>query len=198
MLSISSNVSNEIVINKSKFITFLFRVDSLNDINKFINELSVRYKDSTHICYAYILDNVKRFNDDGEPQGTAGMPILNVLENNGLNHILCCVVRYFGGVKLGAGGLVRAYSNCCSDVVSRASIVNLISGKLCSISFNYDNTKIIDSILKNYVIDKEYGYLVSYSFKVDLDNLNGISTELCKYGNFNILSDCFIEKKETY
>lgn len=195
MLSISNSVSNEIIVNKSRFISFLFRVDSLDEIKGYIDELSIKYKDSTHICYAYILDNVKRFNDDGEPGGTAGMPILVVLESNGLNHILCCVVRYFGGIKLGAGGLVRAYSNSCSEIVLKGSIVNLISGKLCSITFNYDDTKIIDNILKDMVVSKEYNSNVSYTFKVDLEHLDSISIELSKYGEFTILNDCYIEKK---
>lgn len=195
MLSISSNVSNEIVINKSKFITFLYRVDCLDDIKNYISYLSDKYKDSTHICYAYILDNVKRFNDDGEPGGTAGMPILNVLENNDLNHILCCVVRYFGGIKLGAGGLIRAYSNSCSEIILKSTIVRLIPGKVCSINFKYDDTKIIDSILKDSIISKEYGNLVCYNFKVDLDNLDSICSDLSKYGDVKILNDCYIEKK---
>lgn len=195
MLSISSNVSNEIVINKSRFITFLYRVDSLDAIKEYIDELSIKYKDSTHICYAYILDNVKRFNDDGEPGGTAGMPILNVLENNSLDHVLCCVVRYFGGIKLGAGGLVRAYSSSCSEIVLKSSIVSLIPGKICSISFNYDNTKIIDNLLKDMIISKEYDSNVSYTFKVDLNYLESLSIELSKYGEFKELNDCYIEKK---
>lgn len=195
MLSISSNISNEIIINKSKFIAFLYRVDSLDAVNNYISDLNVKYKDSTHICYAYILDNVKRFNDDGEPGGTAGMPILNVLENNNLDHILCCVVRYFGGIKLGAGGLVRAYSNSCSEIVLKASIVNLIPGKICSINFKYDDTKIIDNILKDSIISKEYDNLVCYNFKADLDSFDGLCSELSKYGEFKILEDCYIEKK---
>lgn len=191
MLSISSNISNEIVINKSRFITFLYRVDSLNDISKYIDDLSLRYKDSTHICYAYILDNIKRFSDDGEPGGTAGMPILNVLENRNLNHILCCVVRYFGGVKLGAGGLVRAYSNSSSKILDLANIIELIPGKLCSISFNYDDTKNIDKLLSDCnIINKEYNDYVTYLFKSDFEFINTLS----KY-DVKIIEDCYIEKE---
>lgn len=191
MLSISNNISNEIVINKSRFITFLFRVDSLDDINKYIDELNIKYKDSTHICYAYIFDNVKRFNDDGEPGGTAGMPILNVLVSNNLNHILCCVVRYFGGIKLGAGGLVRAYSNSCSKILDLANIIELIPGKLCSISFNYDDTKVIDKLLNDsIIISKEYSDCVTYLFKSDLDFINTLSNY-----NVKIIADCYIEKE---
>lgn len=190
MLSISNNISNEIVINKSRFITFLFRVDSLDDINKCIEELNVKYKDSTHICYAYILDNVKRFSDDGEPGGTAGMPILNVLENKDLNHVLCCVVRYFGGIKLGAGGLVRAYSNSCSETIYLVKIIELIPGKLCSISFKYDDTKVIDKLLSDYdIVSKDYSDLVTYVFKADLDFINNLSYDV------RIIEDCYIEKE---
>ena len=195
MLSISNNVSSELIINKSRFISFLFRVDSLDEVKKLIDDLSLKYSDSTHICYAYILDNVKRFNDDGEPQGTAGMPILNVLENNNLNHILCCVVRYFGGIKLGAGGLVRAYSNSCSEVLSLAKIVELVCGKICSISFSYDNTKAVNSILSSLnIIDKSYGDFVSYKFMVSCEQIDSIRDELINYGDFIILHDCYIER----
>lgn len=191
MLSISNNVSNEIIINKSRFITFLFRVDSLNDIRNFIDELSLKYKDSTHICYAYILDNVKRFNDDGEPGGTAGMPILNVLESRNLDHVLCCVVRYFGGVKLGANGLVRAYSNSCSEIINLVNIIELIPGKLCSISFKYEDTKVIDKLLGDcIIIDKDYNDCVTYFFKSDLDFINKLSNY-----NIKIIEDCYIEKE---
>ena len=191
MLSISSNISNEIVINKSRFITFLYRVDSLNDISKYIDDLSLRYKDSTHICYAYILDNIKRFSDDGEPGGTAGMPILNVLENKNLNHILCCVVRYFGGIKLGAGGLVRAYSNSSSKILDLANIIELIPGKLYSISFKYDDTKNIDKLLSDCnIINKEYNDYVTYLFKSDFEFINTLS----KY-DVKIIEDCYIEKE---
>lgn len=195
MLSISSNCSNEIVIDKSRFITFLFRVDSLDDINKYIENLSLKYKDSTHICYAYILDNFKRFNDDGEPGGTAGMPILSVLESNNLNHILCCVVRYFGGIKLGTGGLLRAYSNSCSSALELCNIIELISGKVCSILFFYDNTKVVNSILSNFCItEKVYDDKVLYKFVIPTDMVSSISKELSNYGDVCILDDCYIEK----
>lgn len=194
MLSIKDNVVNEISIKKSKFITYIFRVDSIFDVNSYLSDLNNKYHDATHICYAYIIDGVKRFSDNGEPGGTAGMPILNVLENNNLDHILCCVVRYFGGIKLGTNGLVRAYSSSVSKAILNCSIVNLVSGKLCSIQFKYDDTKFIDSILKNSVIiNKVYDTLVSYSFKISIDELDRKCNELNKL-NLNILDDCFIEE----
>lgn len=192
MLSIKSNVVNEIIIKKSRFITFLFRVDNEAEIKKYLDDLSNNYKDSTHICYAYILDNVKRFNDDGEPGGTAGMPILNVLENNDLNHILCCIVRYFGGIKLGANGLVRAYSNGCSDALDCSELVSLLPGKICSIKFKYDDTKIVDSILRDcFIIDKKYEDDVTYVFKIGTDSLSSI---ISNSFDLKIIEDCYIEK----
>lgn len=192
MLSIKSNVVNEIIIKKSRFITFLFRVDNEADIKKYLDDLSNKYKDSTHICYAYILDNVKRFNDDGEPGGTAGMPILNVLENKDLNHILCCIVRYFGGIKLGANGLVRAYSNGCSDALDCSELVSLLPGKICSIKFKYDDTKIVDSILRDcLIIDKKYEDDVTYVFKIGTDSLSSI---ISNSFDLKIIEDCYIEK----
>lgn len=192
MLSIKSNVVNEIIIKKSRFITFLFRVDNEADIKKYLDDLSNKYKDSTHICYAYILDNVKRFNDDGEPGGTAGMPILNVLENKDLNHILCCIVRYFGGIKLGANGLVRAYSNGCSDALDCSELVSLLPGKICSIKFKYDDTKIVDSILRDcFIIDKKYEDDVTYVFKIGTDSLSSI---ISNSFDLKIIEDCYIEK----
>ena len=194
MLSIKSNVSNVFIVKKSKFITFLYRVDDIDSVNAYLNDLNFKYKDATHICYAYIIDNVKRFSDNGEPGGTAGMPILGVLDNNNLDHVLCCVVRYFGGIKLGANGLVRAYSGSCSEAISNSCIVSLISGNICTISFNYDDTKIIDSLLsKALIINRDYNDKVVYTFKIDFDSLSSIKNELLKY-DLNIIDDCYIEK----
>ncbi len=106
----------EIIIKKSKFISFLFEIKKLEDINKIINELKIEHKKATHICYAYKIDNNVKFYDDGEPSGTAGKPIYNIIEKKNLNNILIVVIRYFGGIKLGAGGLLRAYSNSASNL----------------------------------------------------------------------------------
>lgn len=194
MLSIKSNVSDTVSIKKSKFITFLFKVDSVSEVSNYLDKLSSDYSDATHICYAYIIDNVKRFNDNGEPGGTAGMPILNVLVSNNLDHILCCVVRYFGGIKLGTNGLVRAYSGCVSSAIGCTSIVNLVTGKICRFDFNYDDTKIVDSILNSFVIlEKNYDSLVSYIFKISDTDLDNKIHELNKLGSLDIIDDCFIE-----
>ena len=185
MKSIKNDVNNTYIINKSKFICYLYKVDSLDIIEKYLNQIKKEYKDATHHCYAYILDNNKRFNDDNEPGGTAGMPILNVLENNDLNHILCIVVRYFGGIKLGAGGLVRAYTKSVTEALNKTEIKELINGYRLTIEFDYDDTKKIDNLLKNCnIINKEFNDKVIYTIELSnseyeliKENLNIINTQ---------------------
>lgn len=166
MLTIKNDVQKEIVINKSKFIGYLIKINSKEEIETILYDMKEKYKDATHVCYAYILDNTKRFSDDNEPSGTAGMPILNVLENNKLNHVLGVVVRYFGGIKLGAGGLVRAYSNCCSMCVNESEIVKLVDGVLVKITFEYNQTNIMENLFKNsVVVDKAFDKKVTFTIK---------------------------------
>lgn len=110
-------IENEIIIKKSKFIAKLYKINNLNEIDNVINDLKKEYKKATHICYAYIINGQEKAVDDGEPSGTAGKPILNVLQKRKLNEILVVVIRYFGGIKLGAGGLVRAYTKSASEII---------------------------------------------------------------------------------
>lgn len=113
----------ETVINKSRFLTFVYGDVDASDAARKIAELKKKYYDSTHVCYAYIADetgNEFRFSDDGEPSGTAGIPIYEAIKNGGYKKVLVAVVRYFGGIKLGAGGLVRAYGGCASEALDSA------------------------------------------------------------------------------
>ena len=150
MKSINKNVVNEIIINKSMFITKLIKINNEDEIKIKLDYIQKEYKDAHHYCYAYITGNTKRFNDDGEPSGTAGMPILNVLENNNLTNILCVVIRYFGGIKLGAGGLVRAYTKAVTEALNNAKIINLTDGFSINLEFDYNKIKIIDNIFVRY------------------------------------------------
>lgn len=104
-------------IKKSKFIAYYYEVDTTKEVEKILEELKKEHKKARHIPYAYKIDNNIKKSDDKEPSGTSGMPILNIIEKNSLNHTLIAVVRYFGGIKLGAGGLIRAYSNAAKEVI---------------------------------------------------------------------------------
>jgi len=106
-------------ISKSKFYSYLYEIDKIDDFKTKLEALKKEHKKATHICYAYIIDDngsKEKAYDDGEPKGTAGMPILNVLKRKSLRNVAVFVVRYFGGVKLGAGGLVRAYTKSVSGL----------------------------------------------------------------------------------
>ena len=108
MFTIKENNTYELEIKKSKFISKIYKVKNIDKVNTILSDLKKEYSDATHHCYAYIINEHKKSSDDGEPGGTAGIPILQVLDKNNLNYVLCVVIRYFGGIKLGAGGLVRA------------------------------------------------------------------------------------------
>lgn len=184
-----------IIINKSKFICELIYINNENEIIKRLNTIKNKYKDATHYCYAYICDNVKRFNDDGEPGGTAGMPILNVLENNNLNHVLCVVIRYFGGIKLGAGGLVRAYTKAVTTCLENTTILELKKGKIIKIEFLYDKIKNIDSIIKENILSKSFDNNIIYEFAIANENLKTTLEILNKLViNIEILNDIYIKK----
>ena len=191
MNSLIENKKTTIIINKSKFISFAFKINNLEDINNNINLVKEEYKDATHYCYAYIFENKKKCSDDNEPGGTAGMPILNVLEKNDLNNILVVVVRYFGGIKLGAGGLIRVYSNSTLECLKN-NIKKLDNGYKIEITFNYDKVKLIDSLIKN-ILNKDFDEIIKYTFIISEDEYNLIKEKLeniCL--NINIIDNVVI------
>ena len=147
MFTIKNDLNGELIVNKSRFITYVYKVNNVLEVNEKIDALKAKYKDATHYCYSYIIDNIKRFNDDKEPSHTAGMPILNVLESKNLNYVLAVVVRYFGGIKLGAGGLVRAYTNAVSNTISNESIIPIKKMLKKRITFSFFAKLIVEICL---------------------------------------------------
>ena len=182
-----------IVINKSKFICELLYINNQDEIDSKLKDIKHKYKGATHYCYAYIYDNNKRFNDDGEPGGTAGMPILNVLENNNLNHVLCVVIRYFGGTKLGAGGLVRAYTKSVTSCLENTKIIDKKECQLIKITFSYDKVKIIDKIINKNILLKEFENSITYTIAISKDEVKNTLKLLENYIiNLEILDDNYI------
>lgn len=179
MKTILNNVNDELIINKSKFISYLYKVDNLEEINNILKELKIKYTDATHICYAYSLINTKKAVDDGEPSGTAGIPILEVLNKHDLVNVLGVVIRYFGGIKLGSGGLIRAYSNAIRNTLQKTEIKELKKGYLIKISFEYTNNSLINNLVEKYeIIEKEFHKEITYLLKADnilLEKLNDIN-----------------------
>ena len=192
MNSVKDN-EHTIIIKNSKFICLIYKVDNIEEINKILNDTRSKYYDATHCCYAYVLDNIKKESDDGEPSGTAGIPMLQVLEKNNLNHVLCIVVRYFGKIKLGAGGLVRAYTKSVTEALKN-NIITLIKGIKIKITFGYDNLKRIDYLLNDIVIiNKEFDNKISYIINIDYelyDKLKALNDI-----NIDVLDNIYIEQK---
>lgn len=171
MFTIKNDLNGELIVNKSRFITYVYKVNNVLEVNEKIDALKAKYKDATHYCYSYIIDNIKRFNDDKEPSHTAGMPILNVLESKNLNYVLAVVIRYFGGIKLGAGGLVRAYTNAVSNTISNEFIIPIKKMLKKHITFDYSYINKVNYILKeNKITYKEFDKDVIYEFTYEEGN----------------------------
>ncbi|WP_186647267.1 YigZ family protein [Fluviispira vulneris] len=146
--TIYENVVSEKIIEKSRFITSLEKVTSEEQVFHFFSSIKKKYFDATHNCTAYVLNSGSmRSNDDGEPAGTAGRPMLEFLKKNEIFNIAVVVTRYFGGVKLGTGGLIRAYSSSVSEAVQKAGIVeNVLHNSFC-LTFAYSHWKKIENYL---------------------------------------------------
>jgi len=180
--TIKENIIKEYIINKSKFIVCLIKLNTLN-IDEEINNLKKIYKGATHYCYAYIFKNYEKCSDNGEPNGTAGIPILNVLKKNYLNDILCVVIRYFGGIKLGAGGLVRAYSNTVSETIKEAEIIENLEYKSLIIEFSYESLKDIEYILKDYTVQKDFKEKIRFKINIESSKVNTIINKIKNINN---------------
>ncbi len=190
MYTINEEFNNTLIIKNSKFITYFKHINNKEDVVNYLNYLKEEHPKATHYCYAYIIDEDKKSSDDGEPSGTAGRPMLKVLEEENLNHVLCVVVRYFGGIKLGAGGLLRAYTKSVSSSLKLTNLITLTKGNIIKITFSYEETKNIDYLLKDAnIISKKYDELITYTVFVTEDILN-----LLKQSNI----DFKIIKENTY
>ena len=162
MFTIVKDFRQEIVIEKSRFICTLKKVQSEAEAQEFIKTIKKEFWDATHNCSAYIVDDMaQRSSDDGEPSGTAGLPMLEVLRKNKLTNTAAVVTRYFGGIKLGAGGLVRAYTNSVAEAVRATGIAQKVL--VSKFSFIYDLNevgKILNILYQQQlfeIADVEYG-----------------------------------------
>lgn len=153
-LSATGETTHEIVIQRSRFICTLKRIDGFDDALSFVKSVKKKYSDATHNCYAFISNAAgteQRFSDDGEPQGTAGQPMLEVLKKKGIFMTATVVTRYFGGVKLGAGGLVSAYTRVVAETVENAKIVKNVVGVSLEIKCGYEMYNALLQALKDKV-----------------------------------------------
>lgn len=179
MFTIKEKTVNEIVIQKSRFICVLDKLENKDDLENILKEIKNTYKGATHYCYAYIINSSQKYDDDGEPSGTAGNPILNVLKFNNLNNVVAIVIRYFGGIKLGAGGLVRAYTKSVTECLKLCNTEEERQWITFQINVDYDNLKYIYKYInETYIKEKSFDNLITLSIKMPYDEYLSIKESI--------------------
>ena len=184
-LTVSGTTENKTEIRRSKFITTLAGISDGESAEEFVRTIKRRYPDATHNCYAYIADErgtKTRFSDDGEPSGTAGQPMLEVLKKRGLVKAAVVVTRYFGGIKLGAGGLVGAYTDGVSQAIDKAAVVRMTECDEITFECSYAEFPSLESALKKAgakTDDVVYGEGVRATFLAGTDNTEAAIAAVC-------------------
>ena len=194
--------SDEYIVKKSRFIATVKPVTNQDEALAFIAEISKKYWDATHNVYAYIIreGGVKRFSDDGEPQGTAGIPVLDVLEKSGLTDCAVVVTRYFGGIMLGAGGLVRAYSHSASLGVAAGGTVTRAICVRAKITSDYGFYGKLSSLIPEnggIIEDTAFEDNVTVTFRIKKDEAEAFRSKLIDASNgkydFEALGEFFAD-----
>jgi len=173
-ITILKNETAEIVEKKSKFIANLFHVESVEEAENRIKDIKKKYHDARHNCIAYrVAENgqiIEKSSDDGEPSGTAGGPMLNILQKNNLCNLVIVVTRYFGGILLGTGGLVRAYSEATQQAIEKSTKVIKVIGIEMTIELDYSNLEKFKYYCKNNNINiKKIDYMDNIILKIEME-----------------------------
>ena len=193
-LTVLGEYSETTVIEKSKFICYLKHIESEDEAKEFIASKKKYHYEATHNCSAFIADsegNLSRFADDGEPSGTAGMPMLDALKGKGVYEVVAVVTRYFGGIKLGAGGLVRAYSGCVSSALNNAKIVEKSLCKVVKLTTEYDKYSLVLKMMEGF----NGGEIIGQDFGNEVNVIIAIKNSY--YGNFlSVATETFLGKQK--
>ncbi|TXL65015.1 YigZ family protein [Cerasibacillus terrae] len=195
--TVKNEGSDEIIIQKSRFIGYVKRVETEEAAQEFIHHIKKKHHDATHNCSAYIIgehDQIQKANDDGEPSGTAGVPILEVLKKQHLKDTAVVVTRYFGGIKLGAGGLIRAYSSTTSQAIKTTGIVKRQLMQGFSVIVEYPLLGKLENALRNseYIL-RDIHYLDKVDIHIYVED--GQENTFCKW--ITELTSAQAEIKET-
>ncbi len=186
--TISKPASDSFIEKKSEFIGYIAPVKTNDEAVAFINEIKAMHRKARHNVYAYILrdDNISRYSDDGEPQGTAGVPVLEVLQKRGLTDVCVVVTRYFGGILLGGGGLLRAYSHAASIACDAAHIMDMRLCHRLTIKTDYNLYGKINYILPNFdviTVNSDFADSVTLEILVMSEKLDALRKELTEVTN---------------
>lgn len=183
-LTIKENGTHELTIKKSRFIANLARTDTVEEANNFIQKISKQYRDANHNTFAYTIglhDDQVKASDNGEPSGTAGIPELKALQLMNLKNVTVVVTRYFGGIKLGAGGLIRAYSNSVSQGVEHVGVVKRVLQQELIFTIPYHRLDEVNHYLQQndvYIAETQYGEQVTIHIFLDDDNQDKTKNDL--------------------
>lgn len=177
--TIKKETMAEITEKKSKFICNAYHVESVEEAEEILKKLRKKYHDARHNCFAFriIKDDISRASDDGEPSGTAGMPILSILNGRNLSNILVVVTRYFGGILLGTGGLVRAYSLAATTAIENAEIVYQTLGLKARFCIDYKDLEEVKYQMKNreiYITEINYNEKIEVTVEGEADKIRKI------------------------
>ena len=201
--TINGFAEDSFIERKSKFIGYIKHVETDEEAVDFINEIRAMHRKATHNVYAYILrqDNISRYSDDGEPQGTAGVPVLDVLMKEGLTDVCCVVTRYFGGILLGGGGLVRAYSHSAKIALDAAERLIMCRCRPINITVDYNMYgKITYAIPPEQVkiLDTVYAENVVVKLLVKLDYADELVKDLTDISGGNISFEQLDERFDNF
>ena len=196
--SIEKEAVAEIVEKKSKFIATIFPINSKEEAENRISEIKKKYYDAKHNCYAYVVGNVEKCSDDGEPSGTAGAQLLDLLKNKELTNVVVIVTRYFGGILLGTGGLVRAYTETAKKAIESTSIVIKEYGIRYSVEINYNSLKDLQHLCKMLeinIVKIDYKINVNVTMESNLDKKQSLLQSNIKILNVKVENNNIIINK---
>ena len=194
--TILANSSSELEIKKSKFIANVIKITDEQDAKEKLNQIRKEYSDARHNCYAYIVyDNetktkIEKSSDDREPSGTAGIPMLTLLQKNNLVNVLIVVTRYFGGILLGTGGLVRAYTDSSKQALEAAKIIELQYGEILEYCIEYDEFEYFKYICEKNnieIVKTEYSNNIKAIIKLKEEDKSLFSTYKCRIIEKNVI-----------
>ena len=194
--TILANSSSELDVKKSKFIANIIKITNEQDAKEKLNQIRKEYSDARHNCYAYIVyDNetktkIEKSSDDREPSGTAGIPMLTLLQKNNLVNVLIVVTRYFGGILLGTGGLVRAYTDSSKQALEAAKIIELQYGEILEYCIEYDEFEYFKYICEKNnieIVKIEYSNNIKTIIKLKEEDKSLFSTYKCRIIEKNVI-----------
>ena len=203
--TINKEQTGVIIEKKSKFIATIVPISSKNDAENNIKKIKKQYLDARHNCYAYCYlkdgSKITKSSDDGEPSGTAGIPILKVLLENNLCNVLVVVTRYFGGILLGTGGLMRAYTQSTQEAIKNSKIIQKQEGYEVIIQIKYQDLEYLKYYIKqtgDKIIDIQYGENIVMAIEGSINLIDQLKDKHCKIGNkiqkINSINKKYIEK----